>query len=67
MIPTKFQSKVKKKLEHGKNLLLITPTGLGKTFAAMYSIYLQYKYNIPKMSETTIWINYLKFADTCGK
>lgn len=33
MIPTKFQLEVQKKLKAGKNLLLIAPTGLGKTFA----------------------------------
>ncbi len=43
MIPTKFQLEVQKKLKAGKNLLLIAPTGLGKTFAVTSD--LQDEYN----------------------
>jgi hypothetical protein len=41
---------------------------LGKSYIQnMSSMHLQYKYNIPEICKTTIKINYLKFADTCGK
>lgn len=43
MIPTKFQLEVQKRLKAGKNLLLIAPTGLGKTFAVTSD--LQDEYN----------------------
>lgn len=43
MIPTKFQLEVQKRLKDGKNLLLIAPTGLGKTFAVTSD--LQDEYN----------------------
>ena len=33
MIATKFQSLVQQKVKQGKSVLLIAPTGLGKTFA----------------------------------
>ncbi len=41
---------------------------IGKSYIQnMSSMHLQYKYIIPEMCKTTIRINYLKFADTCGK
>ena len=41
---------------------------IGKSYIQNMSfMYLQYKYNIPEMCKTTIRINCLKFADTCGK
>ncbi|RKX24887.1 MAG: CRISPR-associated helicase Cas3' [Candidatus Zixiibacteriota bacterium] len=43
MIPTKFQLEVQKSLKEGKNILLIAPTGLGKTFAVTSD--LQDKFN----------------------
>jgi len=40
----------------------------GKSYIQnMSSMQLQYKYNISEICKTTIWKNYLKFADTCGK
>ena len=41
---------------------------VGKSYIKnMSSMHLQYKYNIQEICKTTIRINYLKFADTCGK
>src|SRR5487761_307532 len=33
MVPSKFQSAVQDKMRQGKSVLLIAPTGVGKTFA----------------------------------
>jgi Lhr-like helicase len=35
MKPTKFQSLVQDELRNGKSVLLVAPTGLGKTFAVV--------------------------------
>ena len=41
---------------------------VGKSYIQnMSSMHLQYKYNIPEIYKTTVWKNYFKFADTCGK